>query len=181
VRLSKRDRSAPPRFERILRASLPVVRGRGAEIRVYSGTSGAARSPTLNYVPVTLVDIVLQPGASIDQEIPASYNGFLYVLEGEVRVGDARMTEAQVGWLDRPTVQGASVLRLSAGANGGRAVLYAGEPQNEPTVQRGPFVAGSDADIARLHREFRAGTFERMSNLRPVVHATAAADAVRRT
>ena len=49
--------------------------------------------------------------------------------------------------------------------NGGRIVLYAGEPQRAPVVQHGPFVAGSLQEIAALHQAYRAGTFTSMSAL----------------
>ena len=51
------------------------------------------------------------------------------VMAGAVRVGTERVELApgQVAWLDRPTGQGESVLRLEGGGAGGRAILYAGE------------------------------------------------------
>jgi hypothetical protein len=54
---------------------------------------------------------------------------------------------------------------LTAGAEGARLVFYAGEPQGDPIVSHGPFIADSREDITRLYAEFRAGRFERMSNL----------------
>ena len=61
---------------------MPVRQENGALIRVYSGSSGDIVSNTLNYVPVTFVEMVLEKGASIIQDLPGSYNGYIYVLEG---------------------------------------------------------------------------------------------------
>ncbi len=74
---------------------------RGAIVRLYSGTSGDLSSPTRNRVPVTAVDVRLQPGAHVDQTLPNYHNGFLYVLEGEARVGAerARLRLSQVATL----------------------------------------------------------------------------------
>jgi quercetin 2,3-dioxygenase len=143
------------------------------EARLYSGRTGTLCSPTRNRVPVTLVDFRLQAAAAVEQALPASYNGFVYVIDGEVRAGvDAvALQQGDVGWLDRPSGSGATVLRLTAGTHGARVLLYAGEPQNEPMIQHGPFVAGSEQDIARLYREYRAGRFTPMSTL---AHASAA-------
>jgi redox-sensitive bicupin YhaK (pirin superfamily) len=44
-------------------------------------------------------------------------------------------------------------------------VLYVGEPQNERIIQRGPFVAGSDAELAAYFQAYRNGQFERISRL----------------
>jgi quercetin 2,3-dioxygenase len=56
-------------------------------------------------------------------------------------------------------------LNLSAGADGARLVLYAGEPQGDGIVSHGPFIGDSRDDIARLYTQFRGGTFVRLSEL----------------
>ena len=85
-------------------------------------------------------------------------------------MGNERVATGQVGWL-APSASSelatdlATDLVISAGASGARLVLYAGEPIDEPLVQHGPFVAGSPAEIAEFHRQFRAGRFTPMSEL----------------
>lgn len=165
--LPKSRRWTTPGFQDIRRGAIPVRREDGVEVRVYSGTSGAHRAPTRNHVPVTLVEIRMEAGRVFEQDLPASYNGFLYVIEGAVKVGndEALLTNGQVGWLDRPDGDGLSVLRIAAGEEGARLVLYAGQPQGDPIVSHGPFIGDSREDIARLYSEYRAGRFERMSEI----------------
>ncbi|MDQ6769887.1 MAG: pirin family protein [Gemmatimonadota bacterium] len=167
--LTRSARWAAPRFERITRDSVPVRREPGVEARVYSGSSGSAHSATHNFVPVTLVDIRLEPGARFDQELPDSYNGFLYVLDGAVSVGAerTRLIAGQVGWLAEPqtdTGNDASV-RITAGDNGARLILYAGERQRIPLVMHGPFVGESRQDIVRLSELYTTGKMPRISAL----------------
>jgi redox-sensitive bicupin YhaK (pirin superfamily) len=160
------DRWTTPAFQDIHVDAIPVRREPGVDVRVYSGTSGDARSPTRNHVPVTLVEIALEPGASVDQRLPSSYNGFLFVIAGSIAGDDgARLETNQVGWLDRPNGRGDSVLRIAAARTGARVVLYAGEPQGVPIVSHGPFIGESREDIVRLYAEYRAGRFEKMSTL----------------
>ncbi|PYO79384.1 MAG: pirin family protein [Gemmatimonadetes bacterium] len=167
--LTRSARWSVPRFEHIARESAPVRQEPGVEARVYSGTSGSARATTHNYVPVTLVDVRLQPGAQFDQELPDSYNGFLYVLEGAVSVGEdrTRLTAGQVGWLAEPAANTASVsnVRIIGVEDGARFVLYAGELQHVPIVQHGPFVGESRADIVRLSELYTTGKMPRISQL----------------
>lgn len=145
----------------------------GAEIRVYSGSSGNVRAATHNFVPVTLVDISLDANASVARELPSSYNGFVYVIRGSLRAGanDAALGTGQVGWLDRPANGTPSALRLSAGDGPARAILYAGEPTNVPIVMHGPFVAESRADLLRNSRDYMQGRFPRISELHAAVHS----------
>jgi hypothetical protein len=167
--LTRSARWSAPRFEYIARDSAPVRQEPGVDARVYSGSSGSAVSKTHNYVPVTLVDIVLQRDAQLDQELPDSYNGFLYVLEGAVSVGPerTRLTEGQVGWLTEADSSGSGVstLRIAGAEDGARVMLYAGERQRVPIIQHGPFVGESRADIIRLSEIFMRGKMPRISQL----------------
>jgi quercetin 2,3-dioxygenase len=83
--LPKKERWTEPGFQVIHSDSIPVRHESGAEIRVYSGSSGSLHSGTRNYVPVTMVEINLESGASAEQEVPASYNGFAFVIGGSDR------------------------------------------------------------------------------------------------
>jgi len=163
------ERWAAPRFEHIARDAAPVRREAGVEARVYSGSSGSARATTHNYVPVTLIDIRLQPGARFEQELPDSYNGFFYVLEGAIAVGAerTRLTAGQVGWLEETEAIASiiSSVRFIAGDDGARVILYAGERQGVPIVMHGPFIGESRADIRRLSDLYRRGVMPRISEL----------------
>src|SRR5262249_55262701 len=128
IALPARERETSPRFEIIRRAEAPVVRGPGVEARLYSGASGAARSPTRNVVPITMMDVALAPGATLREGLPDAYNGFVYALEGSVRIGRDALAAGQVGWFG-PSERGALV--VTAGESGARLVLYAGLPIRE--------------------------------------------------
>ena len=177
------ERWAAPRFEHVTRDAAPLREEAGVEARVYSGSSGSARATTHNYVPVTLVDIRLQPGARFEQELPDSYNGFVYVLDGAVSVGveQTRILPGQVGWLSEAEANASDVstVRMIAGDDGTRLMLYAGERQRVPIMMHGPFVGESRADIMRLSRQYIDGKMPRISEIArngngqsPVTNAT---------
>jgi redox-sensitive bicupin YhaK (pirin superfamily) len=167
--LPHNERWAAPRFEHVARDAAPLRQQRGAEARVYSGSSGSARATTHNYVPVTLVDIRLQPGARFEQELPDSYNGFVYVLDGSIAVGEDNvpLVTGQVGWLAEAeaNASGVSTVRVIAGDDGARVMLYAGERQRVPIMMHGPFVGESRADIMRLSRQYIDGKMPRISEI----------------
>ena len=166
--LPESERWAAPRFETVRRDDAPLRQEPGVAVRVYSGRSGTARASTHNYVPVTILDVRLAAGAVFEQELPASYRGFVYVLEGEAQAGDdaTPLQAGQVGWVEpEGGAFDESVLRLGAGASGVHLVLYAGEPQGVPLVLHGPFVGGTRADLMRASTAYRNGEFARMSEL----------------
>jgi quercetin 2,3-dioxygenase len=165
--LPKSERWTEPAFQDIHASQVPVRRESGVEVRVYSGASGDHKSATRNKVPVTLVEIKLDANAIFEQDVPTSYNGFVFVVGGSTTIGEdaSPLTTGQVGWLDRPAGDGMSKLRIVAGAHGARLVLYAGQPQGDPIVSHGPFIGDSKDDIVRLYNEYRAGKVLRLSEL----------------
>ncbi len=164
--LPKNKRWVAPDFQTINVNEVPVRRKNGAEIRAYSGSSVGPHSGTRNHVPVTMVELNLEPHAPAELDIPTSYNGFAFVIHGSVQIGGKALTTGQVGWLDRPTGSGRSVLRVVADESGARLVLYARQPQGDPIVSYGPFIGDSKQDIARLFAEYQAGRFPRLSELK---------------
>lgn len=167
LNLPKNHRWATPRVQDLTLAHVPKRIENGVEIRVYSGSFAGITSPVQNYVPLIIADIHLQPGSSTTQLIPDSFNTFLYVIDGSITVGEELTTlqQDQVGWLNRLSGIGQSELQLSAGEAGGRVVLYAGQPQHDPIVSYGPFIADTQDEIRGLYRDFRQGKMGHVSNL----------------
>jgi quercetin 2,3-dioxygenase len=165
--LPRSQRWTTPGFQDIHADAIPIRREPGVEIRIYSGASGGLRAATHNHVPVTIAEIAMKARAQVEQEIPTTYNGFAYVIEGSVGIGEsgALLNAGQVGWLDRPGTEGTSVLRIVAGEEGARVVLYTGQAQGDPIVSYGPFIGDTKDDIVRLYAEYRAGRFDRLSDL----------------
>jgi hypothetical protein len=56
------------------------------------------------------------------------------------------------------------VVRVVADESGARLILYPGQPQRDPIVSHGPFIADSKEDIARLLLSIRHGGFPALVN-----------------
>jgi hypothetical protein len=54
---------------------------------------------------------------------------------------------------------------FKAGPNGGRAILFAGEPLREPVVSQGPFIAESREHLQRMMDDFRLGRMGRLQSI----------------
>ena len=104
-----------------------------------------------------LVDVELTPREQVSLPVTRGHNAFVYVFEGEMEVraeGGARvLTTHQAGVLS----DGDSV-ELTGGAGGGRAILVAGKPLNEPVVQYGPFVMNTREEIEQAMCDYQSGT-----------------------
>ncbi|MGG7665315.1 pirin family protein [Dyadobacter sp. BHUBP1] len=167
LNLPKADRWATPRVQDLTFANAPTTEKDGVKTVLYSGSFAGLRSPVKNYVPLIVADIRLQPGARLAESLPASYNAFLYVIDGDVAVGDEKQSLKinQIGWLSQGVGGEASELILAAGAEGARVVLYAGEPQHDSIVSHGPFIADHQEEIKELYSDFRHGKMRHVSTL----------------
>jgi quercetin 2,3-dioxygenase len=174
--LPKEKRWAKPKWQELLLSGVPVKKEHGSEIRVYSGSSSGITGPIQNETPATIVDFKLQAGYEVIQEIPSSYNGFIYVIEGTVEAGEEGIIvrENQVAWLDRPAEKMNSQIKFRGGEKGGRFIFYAGEPQGAPIVSHGPFIGDTTEDIMRLYREYKQDKMKHVRELakEQVIHHT---------
>lgn len=160
VNLPRARKMTPPRYQDLSGAQIPVRREPGALVRVFSGSSGDVTSSTLNHTPVTAVEVVLDAGASIVQDLPSSYNGFIYLLEGSGNFGvdDTPGEQGQVLWLGPASGAPQSEIAIRADKPL-RAFLFGGEPLREPVVAYGPFVMNTEEEIRQAFADYRAGRF----------------------
>jgi quercetin 2,3-dioxygenase len=136
----------------------------GANIRLLSGTVEGIAAPAQTQTPVQYLDLRLNSGARIDLPVPASHNGFLLVLEGEVKVGADRVQgrQGQVLWLDYPLAPRGDAridsLRIEDEVPA-RVLAVSGEPIGERVVAYGPFVMNSEEEIRQAYLDFHRGLF----------------------
>jgi redox-sensitive bicupin YhaK (pirin superfamily) len=166
LNLPAAEKMQPAHYRDIPAAEIPALDlPGGGQIKVIAGTlalngrreSGPVNGPgaVVSTDPLYL-DIHLAGGQTVEIPLPAHHNAFLYLYDGEARVGpDAGATvlpHRAAGVLS----EGASV-RIEAGAAGARALLLAARPLREPVVQYGPFVMNTRAEIEQAVEDFRSG------------------------
>jgi len=163
--LPKKDRWSTPRVQDLPSELVPAKSEKGIAIKLYSGSLAALSSPIQNYSPLIVADIRMEAGITSIQQLPANYNTFLYVIEGRVTVGEQgkELNKEQIGWLELFPDEVQSELKLVAGEQGARFVLYAGKPTGDNIVSQGPFIGDSSEDITRLYQEYRHGKMGHIS------------------
>ncbi len=137
-------------------ASVPVRRLPGAEVRVYAGASGEVRHPHGSHWPMMLLDIAIEAGHRLDQELPADYRAFAYVLAGSARAGGTRTPIAapQVAWFEPTAAAGTDTIAIDP-EQPFRCLLFAGPPMDEPIVAYGPFVMNTVEEIKQAILDYQ--------------------------
>ncbi len=133
-------------------------RNDGTEIRVIAGkTSEGTVGPVINeYTDPTYMDISLPEGVIFTHSISARHNAFIYVIEGELSVGEReqRLVAKTLGVLG----QGEHVL-VTGKSRETRFLLVAGQRLDEPVVRGGPFVMNTREELNQAFDDFRYGRF----------------------
>ncbi len=160
VNLPRRDKMMKPRYQELPDAGIPVARsddGR-VKVKVIAGESLGKSAAIDTRTPIALLHATLQPGGSLSQAIPASYNAFAYVIAGE---GQFAADKTRAGAHDMVIFgqDGESV--QIANAESARAplelLILAGVPINEPVVRYGPFVMNTEDEIHQAIRDYQSG------------------------
>jgi redox-sensitive bicupin YhaK (pirin superfamily) len=156
VNLPKKSKFAPPGYQPISTAEIPVVEHEGTTVRVVAGEYEEARGPAHTFTPITMLDVRLSAGASLPVALPASYNALAVVAKGRVRAGDFI---ANTGELVLFNNDGKSIA-LSAEEES-HVIVLSGEPIAEPIVQYGPFVMNTVEEIEQAMLDVNRGKFGR--------------------
>ncbi len=105
--LPKETRWTAPEVQNLSASDVPTALENGLNVKAYSGSFAGLASPVSNYVPIIIADVRINENFSTIQNIPASFNTFLYVLEGSVHVGDEKKVciKARLdGWINMKMV-----------------------------------------------------------------------------
>jgi redox-sensitive bicupin YhaK (pirin superfamily) len=157
VNLPASHKMIEPRYQDIPPERIPERRlPDGTRVRVVAGGDGDLAGPVSGIVTDPLyLDVALPPGTRWERGVPAGHACVAYVFEGRVEVGEeGRALEAG----ELAVLEGGDTFACGT-PSGGRLLLLAARPLNEPIARYGPFVMNTREEIAQAFADFRAGTF----------------------
>jgi redox-sensitive bicupin YhaK (pirin superfamily) len=159
VNLPARDKMMDPRYQEVPSARIPEATSADglAKVRVIAGEALGVKAVIDTRTPIVYQDWTLAPGARVVQPLAAGHNAMVYVFEGSVRAGedDRVLSDGQLGILGAGDSVTLSVPADAAG--GGRFLLLAGQPLDEPVARYGPFVMNTRSEIMDAVLDFQAG------------------------
>lgn len=155
INLSGAHKQHAPYYEDLTKQHIPRHQFDGGYIDVLAGTINGVTSPLSLLTPFVYGNVVLQPEATYTIDIPAHYNTYVYMLDGEATInGETVRTYDFIHIAPEEVAQ----LQMVAQANT-RFVFFSGEPIGEPIVAQGPFVMNTVEEIQQAFRDYREGTF----------------------
>jgi redox-sensitive bicupin YhaK (pirin superfamily) len=148
VNLPAKSKMAPPRYQTLTAASIPVVDG----VRVIAGEYRGAKGPAQTFTTVNLFDVRLRAGQSLSLDLRDGFSAGLYVVQGEIFVNGQKANATELVVLDRA----GNDVELTATTDAMVFVMN-GAPIDEPVVGYGPFVMNTTAEIQKAYADFHAG------------------------
>ena len=121
---------------------IPRVTRPGSRLSVVLGEAFGATSPVALTSPMFLVDVTLEPGATVELDVDAAERA-AYVLEGEVRANDSELPTAKEHLI---VFDAGEPARLTAGSEPAHVVLLGGPKLDAPRFLWWNFVS-SDRDL----------------------------------
>jgi redox-sensitive bicupin YhaK (pirin superfamily) len=160
VNLPSKDKMMPPRYQDVSSDKMPTVQKDGVKVRVIAGESLGAKAAVDTRTPIMYLHFTLNKGASVSQPVPAGYNVFAYVIDGEVAFGGSSK-EARRGQMVMFGQEGDAV-EIKAKAATASLLLIGGVPLNEPVARYGPFVMNTKEQVYEAIEDYRSGKMGRI-------------------
>ena len=126
-------------------------------VKVIAGKYKDVEGPEKNHnVEPIYFHIVLKNGKEFSCEVPEGHNSFIYLLKGQVTVGET----------DHEKTNDSNLILLKQGKSlqvkaekDSEFLFIAGKPIGEPIARGGPFVMNTKAEIIEAINDYQNGTF----------------------
>jgi len=154
VNLPARLKMTEPRYVGLQREDIPSVAtfDRLGHVNVIAGEWGGARGPVDSLIGHFMSTVELKPEGRVVFPGIGARNVFLYVVRGNVRIGDVVLPEHHLGEL---SPQGDAVEIVTS--TGALLLFGHAEPIGEPVVSYGPFVMNTQEEIRQAIADYQAG------------------------
>jgi redox-sensitive bicupin YhaK (pirin superfamily) len=156
VNLPARLKMTRPRYQEVPAAGIPSAAtpdGR-ARVKVIAGEALGAKAVIETHTPIVYQDWSLDDGADVTVPLGAEQRALVYVFDGEMAVGEERRV---LGSGQLAVLGDGDSVRLAGAPGGGRALLLAGMPLNEPVSRYGPFVMNTPDELETAFRDYQTG------------------------
>jgi len=158
VNLPAKDKLAPPRYQSLLAAEIPVVPlpDEQGEVRVIAGLFAGKQGPARTFTPIHVWNVRVRQRARL--EVPEGFTTLIVVLKGKLQVNGSATEAGSFARLDPRGTQ----IELES-AEGATLLVLSGQPIDEPIVGHGPFVMNTAREIQQAIVDYQMGKMGRLA------------------
>ena len=127
------------------------------KIKVIAGRFGDAEGPVKGHnVEPIYFDVELEKDKEFNFNLLSTHNSFIYLIEGEVKIGDKNHKKVKDSTLILLTK--GEKLKVK-GITKSKFLLISGKPIREPIARGGPFVMNTKEEILKAVDDYNTGNF----------------------
>ena len=146
-----------PEYIYIGSKQMKVYKDSDKKIKTIAGKFGNAEGPVKDHnVEPIYFDIELEKDKEFNFDLPSTHNSFVYLIEGEIIIGDKKHDK----------VSGSTLMLLTKGEKlkvkgiaKSKFLLISGKPIGEPIARGGPFVMNTKQEILQAVEDYQNGNF----------------------
>ena len=157
INMPAKMKMSKPEYHYIDADQMSVYKDNDKKVKVIAGKYENAEGPIKRHnVDPIYFDIEIEKEKKFSCKIPVSHNSFIYLINGEIRVGDKPHEKVKDSKLILLT-QGDN-LHITALSNA-KFLLISGKPIGEKIARGGPFVMNTKQEILKAVEDYHSGTF----------------------
>ena len=146
-----------PEYIYIDSKQMQVHKDSDKKIKTIAGKFGNAEGPVKGHnVEPLYFDIELEEGKEFNFDLPSTHNSFIYLIEGEIKIGAK----------NHDKINGSTLILLTKGEKlkvkamtKAKFLLISGKPIGEPIARGGPFVMNTKEEILKAVEDYHSGNF----------------------
>ena len=157
INMPAKMKMSKPEYHYIDANQMAVHQDADKQIKVIAGKFEKAEGPIKGHnVEPVYFDIELKKGKEFIFHIPSTHNSFIYLINGEIGIGDQTHDKIKNSKLILLT-KGKN-LKVSALSNA-KFLLISGKPIGEQIARGGPFVMNTKQEILQAIEDYHSGKF----------------------
>ena len=146
-----------PEYHYIDADKMSVHKDNDKQIKVIAGKFQKAEGPIKKHnVEPVYFDVELKKDKEFNFEIPSSHNSFIYLIEGEIKIGEKEHDKVKDSTLILLT--NGEKLKVTA-LTKAKFLLISGKPIGEQIARGGPFVMNTKQEILQAIDDYHNGNF----------------------
>ena len=157
VNMPAKLKMSKPSYQNIEPKEIPEFKDQEKKIKIIAGKYQDKIGPVKGIsVDPIYIDVELEKDKIFNFIIPSSHNAFVYLVTGEIKIGNNKHDQLQNSNLIY--LQNGSDLKISA-IKKSKFLVIAGKPIGEPIARGGPFVMNTKEEILKAVQDYHSGNF----------------------
>ena len=157
VNMPAKLKMSKPEYIYIDSKEMRIHKDKEKKIKIIAGKFSDAEGPVKGHnIEPIYFDVELEKGKEFNFDLPPTHNSFVYLIEGEIKIGNKNHNKLKSSTLVCLT-NGKSLKIFSIKKS--QFLIIAGKPIGEPIARGGPFVMNTKQEILKAVEDYHSGNF----------------------